>query len=120
MKGGAITGVWVSLLPAELLELADGDETAIGWLALAEQYRNADRAEGGRISGQAIRHLAGTPGQRLIAWHDLVDAVVQWHSWDLVADGQGNHSELNLPSRERVCTEVTYCLRQVLGQAVAS
>lgn len=110
---------WVALLPAELLELADGDETAIGWLALAEQYRNAPAVERPKLAGQAYRHLAGTPGQRLTHFHDLAEAVDQWADWNLVADSQGRHSDLSLPSREKVCDEVVFCLRQVLGQAVA-
>lgn len=115
----ASTADWVALLDEQLLELADGDETAIGFLALAEEYRNADDATAPQVSGVVLRKLTGTPGQRLGVWHELTEAVDRWHAWDQVADSQGRHDHLNIPSREKVCEDLVYALGELRERVAA-
>lgn len=114
------TADWIALLDDELLELADGDENSIGFLALAEEHRNATGLDQIQVSAVALRKLTGTPGQQLIAWHELVEAIETYHRWDQEADSRGvTPGEMGLPSRERVLDEVAYALR-ALGQRVAA
>src|SRR5438105_15414479 len=111
---------WVALLDDQLLELAAGDENSIGFLALAEEYRNADDLTAPQVSAVALRKLTGTPGQRLGAWHELAEAVEQYHRWDLEADSKGyTPGELGIPSRERVLDNAEYALRSIRGRVAA-
>lgn len=106
-----LTSSGVGRIDDQLADLADGDPKLLMLLALAEaHYQTTDRSEQVRIAGQALKGTVGSVGQRMVAWEDLRDAVAQWHAWDRVADSQGRHSELSVPSREQVCDEVVYAL----------
>lgn len=106
-------------LSPELADLADGDPTRLGWLALAEEWYDADAIEGARVTGRALNLLAGTWGHKLGAWTDLRDAVTRWHAWDLVTDHQGRTDYLNIGSRETVCSDVVWTLDRIAQQAVS-
>lgn len=115
------TADFVAVLDEQLLELADGDETAIGFLALAEaHYEAADRPTELAIAGQALRFQGGTWGQRIAAWDELVEAVLLWHAWDRLADSKGRTDYLNIPSREAVCDGVAGALREICVRAKAA
>jgi hypothetical protein len=109
-------------LPSELADLATTEAQTV-WLTLADNHYNAtDRDTQLALSRVAYRIMAaGTVGQQIGAWQELCDAVRQWHRWDLVADSQGRHSELSLPSREAVQDHVVWALDDIcrLAQAVA-
>lgn len=101
----ATTADWVAILDEQLLELADGDETAIGFLALAEESMKADRDRQLQISGWVQCRLTGTAGERLVAWAELTEAVWQWHRLDRLGEAAVDHTV-----RERVADEVAYAL----------
>jgi hypothetical protein len=113
----AQTADWVALLDEQLIELADGDETAIGWLAVAWEWLNTPIADQPRVAVRAYTHLSGRFSQQHTVFHDLTDAVEQWLRWDLLADGQGNHRELSLKSREGVCDDVVWALQALMRRA---
>lgn len=106
----------------ELAALADDDADRMTLLSLADGWcQSGDDGERVTLSGAALRVLEGTPGERIIAWQDLREAVESWHGWDLVADSKGRCDYLSLPrSREEADRLVLDALDCAARLAVAS
>lgn len=112
-----LTDDGVGTLDDQLRELADGNQTALWFLAAAEAFCDGAGVDGQRLTDQVMRALGGIPAVRMRAWEDLCCAVDMWHRWDRVADSQGRHDYLDIPSREQVCLDVVETLREIVARA---